>query len=93
MCEAKWIIIVIGVTAAIVVIMCTSIYFTSGCSNKVDLSDGNDVSNINTSNGLHLIEVDNSNSKGWSWLEIGFVVLALKLGLLISHGLHYLLSS
>ena len=91
MCEAKWIIIVIGVTAAIVVIMCTSIYFTSGGSNKVDLGDGNDVSNINTSNGLHLIEVDNSNSKGWSWLEIGFVVLALKLGLLISHGLHYFL--
>ena len=57
----------------------------------MDLSDGNDVSNINTSNGLHLIEVDNSNSKGWSWLEIGFVVLTLQLGLLISHGLHYFL--
>ena len=57
----------------------------------MDLGDGNDVSNINTSNGLHLIEVDNSNSKGWSWLEIVFVVLALKLGILISHGLHYFL--
>ena len=69
---------VIGVTAAIVVIMCTSIYFTSGGSNKVDLGDGNDVSKINTSNGIHLLEVDNSNSNGWSWLEIVFFVLALK---------------
>ena len=89
MCEAKLIIVIIRVTAAIVVIMCTSIYFTSGGSNKVDLGDGNDVSKINTSNGIHLLEVDNSNSNGWSWLEIGFVVLALKLGLLISHAFHY----
>ena len=78
MCEAKWIIVIIRVTAAIVVIMCTTIYFTSGGSNEVDLGDDNDVSKINISNGIHLLEVDNSNSNGWSWLEIGFVVLAHK---------------
>ena len=38
--------------------------------------------------GLHLIEVDASNNDEWSLLEIGFVVLALKLGLTISHALH-----
>ena len=89
MCEAKLIIVVIGVAAAIVVIMCTSIYFTSGGTNEVNLGEGNDVSNINTSNGIHLLEVDASNNYGWSGLEIGFVVLALKLGLLISHAFHY----
>ena len=89
MCEAKWINVVIGVAAAIVTIMCTSICFTSGGSNEVNLGEGDDVSNINTSNGIHLLEVDNFNSNGWSWLEIGFVVLALKLGLLISHAFHY----
>ena len=80
MCEAKWIIVVIGANAALVVIMCTSIYFTSGGSNKVDLGDRNDVSKRNTFKGIHLLEVDNSSSDGWCWLEIGFVVLALKLG-------------
>ena len=61
----------------------------SGGTNEVNLGEGNDVSNINTSNGIHLLEVDASNNEGWSWLEIGFVVLALKLGLLISHAFHY----
>ena len=30
-----------------------------------------------------------SNNDGWSWLKIGFVVLALKLGLMLSHAVHY----
>ena len=47
------------------------------------------MANIKESTGLHLIEVDASNNDGWSWLEIGFVVLALKMGLLLSHATHY----
>ena len=41
------------------------------------------------SSGIHLLEVDNSNSEGWNLLEIMVIVLALKLGLVISHTLHY----
>ena len=89
MCEAKWVIVVIGVAAVIVIIMSTSIYFSSGGNKEFNLGEGNNVANVKESTGIHLIEVDASNNDGWSWLEIGFVVLALKLGLLISHAFHY----
>ena len=65
----------IGVAAVVVIIMSTSIYFSSGV-NEVNLGEGNNVANIKESTGIHLTEVDGSNSKGWSWLEICFVVLA-----------------
>ena len=78
-----------GVVAVIVIIMSTSIYFSSGGSKDFNLGEGNNVANIKESTGIHLIEVDASNNDGWSWLEIGFVVLALKLGLMISHAFHY----
>ena len=86
---AKWVILVIGVAAVIVIIMSTAIHFTSGGTNEVNLGEGNDMSNIKESTGICLIEVDASNIDGWSLLEIGFIVLALKLGLLISHALQY----
>ena len=88
MCEAKWVIVVIGIAAVIVIIMSTSIYFSSGGSNEVNLGEGDDVANIKESNGIPLLEVDASNNDRWSGLEIGFVVLALKLGLMISHAFH-----
>ena len=89
MCEAKWVIAVIGVAAVTVIIMSTSIYFSSGGSNEFNLGEGNDVANVKESTGIHLIEVDASNNDGWSWSEIGFMVLALKLGLMLSHAFHY----
>ena len=79
----------IGGAAAVVVIMSMSIYFSSSGSNEIDLADGDDTSIVKESNGIHLIEVDASNTKGWSWLEIGFIILALKMGLFYSHALHY----
>ena len=79
----------IGGAAAVVVIMSMSIYFSSSGSNEIDLADGDDTSIVKESNGIHLIEVDASNSQGWSWLEIGFIILALKMGLFCSHALHY----
>ena len=89
MCEAKWVIVVTGVVAVIVIIMSTSIYFSSGGNKELNMGDGNNVANVKESTGIHLIEVDASNNDGWSWLEIGFVVLALKMGLLLSHATHY----
>ena len=67
-----------GVVAVIVIIMSTSIYFSSGGSKEFNLGEGNNVANIKESTGIHLIEVDASNNDGWSWLEIGFTMLALK---------------
>ena len=46
MCEAKWVIVVIGVAAVIVIIMSTLIYFSSGGTNEVNLGEGNVVANI-----------------------------------------------
>ena len=70
-----------------------SVYFTAGDDNEVNLGPGNDLSVIKKSSGLHLIEVDNSGStgvrQGWAWLEIVCLVLALLLGLTISHVMHY----
>ena len=85
MCEAKWVICGIGAAAVIVVILTTAIHFTSGGNNDVNLGECDDVE----SNGIHLIKVDASNNGGWSVLEVGFVILAIKLGLILSHALHY----
>ena len=87
--EAKWVIVVIGVASAVVIIMSMSIYFSSGGTNEFDLGDGDDTAIVKESNGFHILEVDASNSQGWSWLEIGFVILAIKLGLICSHAVHY----
>ena len=89
MCEAKWVICGIGAAAVIVVILTTAIHFTSGGNNEICLGEGNDVANIKESSGIHLIEVDASNNNGWSVLEVGFVILAIKLGLILSHALQY----
>ena len=72
MCTAKWVIVAIGGASAVVIIMSMSIYFSSSGSNEIDLGDGDDTSIAKESNGINLIEVDASNSQGWSWFEIGF---------------------
>ena len=81
MCEAKRAMVITGIVSVIVVIIITSIYFSSGSKNEINMGQGNDVANIKESTGIHLLEVDASNSESWSWLEIGFVILALKMGL------------
>ena len=81
-------IVAIGGASAVVIIMSMSIYFSSSGSNEIDLGDGDDTSIVKESKGFHIIEVDASNNQGWSWLEIGFNILALKLGLICRHALH-----
>ena len=90
MCTPKWVIVAVGAAAAVVIIMCMSIYFSSNGSNQIDMGPGDDTSMVKESNGFHILEVDASNDgQGWSWLEIGFIILAIKLGLICSHGVHY----
>ena len=90
MCTPKWVIVAVGAAAAVVIIMSMSIYFSSNGSNQIDMGPGDNTSMVKESNGFHILEVDASNDgQGWSWLEIGFIILAIKLGLICSHGVHY----
>ena len=89
MCEAKWVICGKGAAAIILVILTTVIHFTSGGNNEFNLGEGDDGANVKESSGIHLIKVDASNNDGWSRLEVGFVVLAFKLWIILSHALHY----
>ena len=91
MCAPKWVIGAVGAAAAVVAIICMSIWWSSNGSNQIDMGSGDDTSMVKGSSGFHVIEVDaSSNGKGWSWAEIGFLVVIIKLGLICSHGFHYL---
>ena len=81
--------VVTGIVSVIVIIIIMSIYVSSGGNQEFNMGQCNDVANVKESTGIHLIEVDASNNESWSWLEIRFVVLALKMGLLLSHATHY----
>ena len=54
------------------------------------MTGSGEVANFKESSGLHLLEIEapKGSSDGWSILEVGFVVLVLKLGLIMTHGLH-----
>ena len=70
-----------------------SIYFTAGDDNEVNMGPGDELSIVKKSSGLHLIEVDYSGStgviQGWVLLELVCLGLALMLGLIITHVMHY----
>ena len=92
-CSAKMICL-IGTGVAVlcgVVVMTT--YFTASSSNVVRMGSGDDTSVVKKSSGLHILEVDNSGStgesQGWAWIEVVCLILAIKLGLILTHGLHY----
>ena len=62
MCTPKWVIVAVGAAAAVVTILCMSIYFSSNGSNQIDMGPGDDTSMVKESSGFHIIEVDASNS-------------------------------
>ena len=69
-----------------------TIYLRSNGSNEVDMGDGDDISIMKELSGFHIIEVDGMGSmdgQGWSWLEIGFTSLAIKLRLVRSNVLNF----
>ena len=90
-CRAKWVICLIGAAAIVVVILATVVHFSSDGSNEVKMVGSGEVANFKESSGLHLLEIEapEAGTDEWSILEIGFVVLAFKLGLIVTHGLHY----
>ena len=82
---------VIGAAAIIVVILATVVHFSSDGSNELEMVGSGEVANCKESSGLHLLEIEapEAGTDEWSILEIGFVVLAFKLRLIVTHGLHY----
>ena len=87
-CNAKWVNCLIGASAIIVVILATVTHFSSGGSNEVKMV-GSDEVTFQESSGLHLLEIEapEVGTDGWSILDIGFVILAFKLGLIVTHAL------
>ena len=55
MCEAKRAMVITGIVSVIVVIIITSIYFSSGGINEINMGQGNDVANFKESTGIHLL--------------------------------------
>ena len=90
-CDAKWVICLIGAAAIVVVILATVVHFISDSSNEVKMVGSGEIANFKESSGLHLLEIEapEAGTDEWSILEIGFVVLAFKLWLIVTHGFHY----
>ena len=91
-CSGRMVLLVVGVVVTVGVVIFMSRYFSASSSNEVDMGEGDDVSVVMKSSGLHLIEIDNTgscNGQEWTWVEVVCVILAVKLGLIISHGFHY----
>ena len=71
-----------------------STHFSTNGSNEVDMGAGDDLSVVKESSGFHILEVDNTGSgdgQGWTWVEVVCVILEIKLGLIITNGIHYFL--
>ena len=52
---------------------------------------GDNMSIVKESSGLHILEVDGlgpGDGQVWFWLELGFIILAIKLGSIWSHRVH-----
>ena len=88
MCSERIVLVAISVVSAVLVVMVMSIYFSS---NEIDMGAGDDMSIVKESSGLHILEVDGfgpGDGQGWFWLELGFIILAIKLVSICSHGVH-----
>ena len=58
----------------------------------VSMGSGDNTSVVHESSGLHILEVDNScstgESQGWFWIEVVYLILAITLELILTHGIH-----
>ena len=72
--------------------MACSAYFSANGNNEVDMGACDDLSVVKESSGFHILEVRNTGSgdgQGWTWVEVVCFILAIKLGLIITYGIHY----
>ena len=85
------------VVAGVLVLICGMIgvmtYFVSGDTNVIDQGPGDDLSVVQKSSGFHVLEVNTEGlsckNQGWLWIEIACVLLAIGLGLTLTHLGHY----
>ena len=60
-------------------------YVMSGDMNNIDQGAGNDLSIVQQSSGIHLLEVNTEGmsceGQGWLWVEVACVIFAICLGL------------
>ena len=54
----------------------------SGCSSngyyEIEMGPGDDTLIVKEFNGFYILEINASNNQGWSWLEIGFIIVSIK---------------
>ena len=71
----------------------TVTYVMSVDTNNIDQGAGNDLSIVQQSSGIHLLEVNTEGmsceGQSWLWVEVACVILAICLGLTVSHLAHY----
>ena len=68
-------------------------YVVSDDTNIIDQGPGDDLSIVEKSSDIHLLEVKTEGigceNQGWLWIEILCVILAICLGLTLTHLGHY----
>ena len=82
----------------VVVIVILSVYISFGgkAGASVEMTGENESALVEESSGIHLFEVNGADlgsidGKGWSWMEIGCVVLGFIFVLNFTHIAHYCL--
>ena len=85
-CFVVLILVIIGLAVSL------SVMGSTGAS--VQMNGENDTSEIRESNGIHLLEVNGSGLESgstgeWSYMEIGFIIMAIGFFVNVSHIFHY----
>ena len=86
----------VGFVVLILVIigLAVSLSVMGGTNASVQINGENDTSEIRESNGIHLLEVNGSGLESgstgeWSYMEIGFIIMAIGFFVNVSHIFHY----
>ena len=68
-------------------------YLVAGDSNVINQGPGDNLSVVQKSSGFHILELNTEGlsckNQGWVWIEIACVLLAIGLGLTLTHLGHY----
>ena len=59
-CSAKMLLLVSGVITAVFVVIFVATYFSARSGTVVEMGEGDDMSLVKESSGLHILEVDNT---------------------------------
>ena len=84
----------IAIMVVVIVILAVFISVSGNSGASVEMTGENESAVIEESSGIHLIEVNGADlgsidGKGWSYMEIGFIVLGFICVLNLTHICHY----